>query len=131
MGGDGRGKPCTPSFLRLFLSFNRAGPFEPFFWLTAARGFGILPRWTLPLEQTLTEKNSQTVDFEKSLTELETLVNTLEKGDLSLEDSLKTFEKGIQLTQSCQNALKQAEQRVQVLMQGKDGELELQDMDAE
>lgn len=79
----------------------------------------------------MTDKNSQTVDFEKSLTELETLVNALEKGDLSLEDSLKTFEKGIQLTHSCQTALKQAEQRVQVLMQGKNGELEHRDMDSE
>ena len=79
----------------------------------------------------MTSKNSQTLDFQKSLNELESLVNTLEKGDLNLEDSLKTFEKGIQLTQSCQSALKQAEQRVQVLMQGKEGEVALQDIDAD
>ena len=61
-------------------------------------------------------------NFEKSLEELESLVESLESGELSLEDSLKTFEKGIQLTQSCQTALQEAEQKVQVLLE-KDGEL--------
>ena len=60
-------------------------------------------------------------DFEKSLEELGQLVESLESGELSLEDSLKTFERGIQLTQVCQKALADAEQRVQILLE-KDGE---------
>ena len=53
--------------------------------------------------------------FETALAELETLVETLEKGELPLDESLQKFERGIQLTRTCQEALKQAEQRVQQL----------------
>jgi exodeoxyribonuclease VII small subunit len=43
----------------------------------------------------------------------------MERGDLSLEDSLAAFERGIQLTRTCQEALNQAEQKVeQLLTQG-------------
>ena len=55
-------------------------------------------------------------DFEKSLLELEALVEKLEAGDLPLEDSLKTFERGVALTRECQQALKAAQARVDVLV---------------
>jgi len=50
------------------------------------------------------------------MSELESLVERLEGGDLPLEDSLKTFERGVALTRSCQLALKEAEQKVEVLL---------------
>jgi exodeoxyribonuclease VII small subunit len=56
------------------------------------------------------------VDLEKSLAELETIVEQLESGELPLEQSLKEFERGVRLSRECQGALKDAEQRVQVLM---------------
>ncbi|MCY1291760.1 Exodeoxyribonuclease 7 small subunit [compost metagenome] len=62
-------------------------------------------------------------DFEQSLTELQTLVERLESGELSLEDSLAAFEQGIRLTRECQDALAQAEQKVQILLE-RDGELQ-------
>jgi len=62
-------------------------------------------------------------DFESALAELETLVETLEQGDLSLEESLKLFERGIVLTRGCQESLKEAEQKVQILL-NKSGEPE-------
>ncbi len=55
------------------------------------------------------------IDFEKALAELEKLVETMEKGELTLEDSLKQFERGITLTRACQEALVEAEQKVQIL----------------
>ena len=55
------------------------------------------------------------LNFEKSLADLEALVERMEEGDLSLEESLKAFEAGIRLTQQCQQALTQAQQRVQLL----------------
>ena len=55
-------------------------------------------------------------DFETAVTELNTLVEQMEQGGLSLEDSLKSFEKGIALTRACQEALKAAEQKVQILI---------------
>jgi exodeoxyribonuclease VII small subunit len=56
-------------------------------------------------------------NFEVALAELEGLVDAMEEGELSLEDSLKAFEKGVKLTRECQQALTQAEQKVQILMQ--------------
>ena len=42
-------------------------------------------------------------------------METMEKGDLSLEDSLKSFERGVELTRTCQQALKEAEQKIETL----------------
>lgn len=67
----------------------------------------------------MAKKRSAAPDFEKALTELEGLVEKMEQGELSLEDSLAAFERGIQLTRTCQDALTQAEQKVeQLLKQG-------------
>ena len=57
-------------------------------------------------------KEIKAMDFEKQLETLEGLVESLESGDLSLEDSLKSFEQGIKVARDCQQALKQAEQKV-------------------
>jgi exodeoxyribonuclease VII small subunit len=59
----------------------------------------------------------KTVSFEESLAELEQLVERMEQGNLGLEESLKLFERGVQLTRSCQKALKEAEQKVHVLLE--------------
>lgn len=57
----------------------------------------------------------KSVDFEKKLNQLEVLVGEMEKGSMSLEDSLKAFEDGIKITRECQQALKEAEQKVEML----------------
>lgn len=59
--------------------------------------------------------SSNSLDFETALAQLEQLVQKLESGDLSLEASLQEYERGVQLTRVCQQALKQAEQRVQLV----------------
>ncbi len=55
--------------------------------------------------------------FEDSLAELEQLVEQMEQGDISLEESLKSFERGVKLTRTCQKALQEAEQKVQILLE--------------
>ncbi len=62
-------------------------------------------------------KTPKIKDFEASLNELENIVNKMESGDLALEESLKTFEKGIKLANSCQSALDQASQKVNLLIE--------------
>ncbi len=62
-----------------------------------------------------TKRAESAIDFEASLQELERLVERMEKGELTLEESLQDFERGIQLTRKCQQALREAEQRVQIL----------------
>lgn len=64
--------------------------------------------------------------FEAALAELEGIVEALEQGDLSLDESLQRFERGVQLTRACQTALKNAEQKVEILLRktGAAGEFE-------
>ncbi|MEH6501255.1 MAG: exodeoxyribonuclease VII small subunit [Pseudoalteromonas distincta] len=62
-------------------------------------------------------KKKVAVDFEQSLGDLQKLVEQLESGELSLEDSLTAFEQGVSLTRDCQQALSQAEQKVQLLVE--------------
>ena len=62
------------------------------------------------------------VNLEKSLADLENLVDELESGDLPLEKAMKKFEEGIKLTRQCQAALKEAEQKVEILVQSAGGE---------
>jgi exodeoxyribonuclease VII small subunit len=69
------------------------------------------------------------IDFEASLGQLEKLVAQMEEGDLTLEQSLKAFEDGVKLTRECQQALADAEQKVQLLME-QNGELVTAPFDA-
>lgn len=54
--------------------------------------------------------------------ELEKIVERLEAGELSLEQSLGDFERGVHLTRACQQALQQAELRVQQLVEADGGD---------
>lgn len=56
-------------------------------------------------------------EFEQALQQLEALVQQMEGGHLTLEQSLQAFEQGVGLTRQCQQALTQAEQRVNVLLE--------------
>ena len=78
----------------------------------------------------MVKKSTKTPGFEQSLQELESLVEKMEQGDLSLEDSLSHFERGVQLSRTCQKALREAEQKVEILMQ-KNGQDEITALDSE
>ena len=69
-------------------------------------------------------------NLEKSLANLEELVEELESGDLPLETAMKKFEEGIKLTRGCQAALKEAEQKVQILLKSA-GSDELEDFEVD
>ncbi len=75
------------------------------------------------------KSEEQSLDFEQALGDLEGLVERMERGDLSLEQSLAEFEQGINLTRRCQQALAEAEQKVQILLG--DGEMAPFEEDAE
>lgn len=63
----------------------------------------------------------KTPRFEEALQELDQLVERMEQGQMTLEDSLKAFERGVQLTRVCQSALRDAEQKVQILLEENGG----------
>ena len=73
----------------------------------------------------MTAKKS--INLEKSLADLEALVEELESGDLPLDKAMKKFEEGIKLTRGCQTALKEAEQKVEILLKSTGGEESLQE----
>ncbi|AQZ93789.1 exodeoxyribonuclease VII small subunit [Halopseudomonas phragmitis] len=75
-------------------------------------------------------RKKTTIDFEQSLTDLQALVERLESGELSLEESLTAFEQGVALTRDCQQALTQAEQKVQQLVE-RNGQADTVPFDAE
>jgi len=64
-----------------------------------------------------TNKNKN-LDLEKSMAELEKIVAELESGELSLDKSLRQFEKGVRISRECQAVLNEAEQKVQLLVDG-------------
>ena len=63
----------------------------------------------------MTVKKPSPPQFETDLAELEQLVARMERGDLSLEEAIGTFERGVALARACQQALRAAEQKVQLL----------------
>ena len=61
------------------------------------------------------------VKFEYAMARLETIV-----AELPLDDSLKIFEEGIRLSKTCLKMLEDAERKVEILVQEKDGKKRIQ-----
>ena len=76
----------------------------------------------------MTAKKS--LNLEQSLADLEARVGELESGDLPLDKAMKKFEEGIKLTRGCQAALKEAEQKVEILLRSAGGEGALEKFDS-
>jgi len=74
----------------------------------------------------MAKKKLENLNFEESLDELEQIVEKLEQGDLPLEDAMTMFERGLNLSQHSQSKLKDAEQKIQILME-KSGQSTLED----
>lgn len=69
--------------------------------------------------------------FEESLSELEQIASNLESGNLGLDEAIKEFEKGIKLSKECSQKLDEAEKKINILVQGEDGELKEENFIAE
>lgn len=65
----------------------------------------------------MSNKKTTPFHFERSLASLSELVTQMEQGNLPLEQSLAYFEQGIRLVRDCQQALQEAEHKVQILTQ--------------
>jgi len=74
----------------------------------------------------MARKKIENLSFEESLSELENIVQNLEQGDVNLEDAMALFERGLNLSQTGQTKLKDAEQKIQILM-NKHGQQQLED----
>ncbi len=78
----------------------------------------------------MARKKIENLSFEESLNELEQIVQNLEQGDINLEDAMTLFERGLNLSQTSQTKLKDAEQKIQILM-NKNGKSELENFNSE
>jgi exodeoxyribonuclease VII small subunit len=61
-------------------------------------------------------KKPENLSFEQAMEELATIVSEMEQGEMSLDHALKQFERGIGLANASASKLKQAEQKVAILM---------------
>ena len=68
----------------------------------------------------MSENELQDLDFEKAYQELENIVERMERGDQNLEKSLADFERGVALMKHCHGVLKDAEQKVEILVKDND-----------
>ncbi len=75
--------------------------------------------------------SKKSINLEQSLADLEQLVEELESGDLPLEKAMQKFEAGIKLTRGCQAALKDAEQKVAILLKSAGGDEQLEEFEVE
>ena len=69
----------------------------------------------------MAKKKGKEPTFEEAMQRLEEIVGELEQEDLPLEQSLKVFEEGVRLSRLLNGKLDEAEQKVEILLRGKDG----------
>ncbi len=69
-------------------------------------------------------RTNKTFNFEQSLNNLESIIKKLEGEQLSLNEALEHFEAGITLTKSCQLTLSEAEQKVSLLIEKANQDIE-------
>jgi len=69
--------------------------------------------------------------FEQNLKSLEKIVEKLESGSVSLDESIELFQKGRALGRACEKRLREAEKKIQQLIEHPDGDLETADFEVE
>tara|TARA_B100000886_G_C20282360_1_gene431778 strand:- start:457 stop:666 length:210 start_codon:yes stop_codon:yes gene_type:complete len=62
----------------------------------------------------MTKKNND-ISFEEALKDLEKIVEELNNGDMELEKAITAYEKGIKLKNICEERLKNAQERIELL----------------
>ncbi|GAB1581271.1 exodeoxyribonuclease VII small subunit [Phyllobacterium phragmitis] len=62
------------------------------------------------------------MSFEQALEQLERIVEDLERGDVPLEQSIRIYERGEALKKHCDTLLKAAEDKVEKIRLGRDGQ---------
>ena len=66
---------------------------------------------------------NEPISFEQAFERLEKILETMNTGKVSLEDSLKLFEEAEKLMRLCGTRLQAAEQKIEQLVKGRNGEI--------
>ena len=61
------------------------------------------------------------LSFEEALAELQALVKSLEKGDSKLDDAINSYQRGVDLKRHCEAKLRDAQLKVEKIVQGANG----------
>ncbi|SDW94742.1 exodeoxyribonuclease VII small subunit [Celeribacter indicus] len=69
----------------------------------------------------MSETQVSDMSFEQAMAELDQVVSKLERGDVALEDSIRLYERGAALKAHCERKLKEAEEKVEKITVGPDG----------
>lgn len=65
--------------------------------------------------------NGEDLPYEKAIARLEEIIRLLERRDLDLDRAIALYEEGLTLVNYCENRLKEAKTRVEVILKTKDG----------
>ena len=60
------------------------------------------------------------ISFEEALKDLEKIVDELNNGDMDLEKAITAYEKGIKLKNICEERLKNAQERIELIQNKKE-----------
>lgn len=69
----------------------------------------------------MTDSKITELDFENAYQALSAIVERMERGEQELEASLQDFERGVALMKHCHSMLKNAEQKVEMLVKDNNG----------
>ncbi|MBM3555931.1 MAG: exodeoxyribonuclease VII small subunit [Alphaproteobacteria bacterium] len=69
------------------------------------------------------------MSFEAALKELEDIVRRLEAGDVDLEGSISVYARGVALRRHCEARLKAAQERIEKISLGEDGQVRASPID--
>jgi len=62
--------------------------------------------------------NNVNLTYEQALVELQKIIEALSSGKVALDDALKYYNRGVELTNFCDNKLKEVEQKITVIRNG-------------
>ncbi len=74
-----------------------------------------------------TELDLENLTLEKALERLEEIVVLMDSDTIELQRAIELFEEGMHLTKYCQEQITDAEQQIQKLVEGSEGEMTLKD----
>ena len=75
-------------------------------------------------------KNIEKMSFEDALDELKEIVSRLESGEGKLDEAIDSYERGAKLKQHCEKKLREAQEKIEKINLGQDGDVTSESFDA-
>ena len=70
------------------------------------------------------------MSFEDALEELKEIVSTLESGEGRLDEAIEAYERGASLKRHCEAKLREAQEKIEKISLGADGQVKAEKFDA-